>query len=192
MAIVVQPGQCLMDIAIQYGGDATAIVDIALQNGLAITDDVLAGQVLLNFAVADTEMAAYILAKGYVPATDGLEGVTTVNNGNPVKLPFNVVVLNPAECIVDVNQCLFDIAIQYQGDFTAIVDLALLNGLAITDDIAPGLVLAKQAIPANTNVADYFRSKSLVPATAFTDANQAETNPGGIGYWYIQQDFIIS
>jgi len=46
MIIQVLYGQTLMDIAIQYYGDARALVDLANDNGLSISADAFAGQSL--------------------------------------------------------------------------------------------------------------------------------------------------
>lgn len=47
MIIVVENGQTLMDLAIQYYGNASAIFDLANDNGLAVTDELHPGTALV-------------------------------------------------------------------------------------------------------------------------------------------------
>lgn len=82
-----------------------------------------------------------------------------------------------------------DVAIQYGGDTRAIVDLALLNNISATDEIAPGSKLIVPDVALNTQVVNYLARKNKVPATNmdFTIHQKLE----GIGYWRIALDFIV-
>lgn len=64
--------QCLMDLAIQYSGDAGAILAIALANGISMTASVLPGTVLEEAVVLNTPVYNYFKDNGYVPATDSV------------------------------------------------------------------------------------------------------------------------
>ena len=65
------------------------------------------------------------------------------------------------------NQSLLDIAIQEYGTASGVFVLAVANGLDVTDALKPGQVLT---IPEwnqkNTDVAGYFKSRRIYPATA--------------------------
>ncbi len=68
--IVVRPGQSLPDIAVQYGGDQEAWATIAALNGLALTADLVAGQVLIIPDVAPDKRTAAIFKLGrFFPAS---------------------------------------------------------------------------------------------------------------------------
>ncbi|MOA43351.1 hypothetical protein D3C78_1654920 [compost metagenome] len=71
--MVVQQGQCLIDIAIQHCGDASAAFAIAALNGLSVTDDVLPGVDLLIPEILDKGMTDYFLKNGFVPATGSVK-----------------------------------------------------------------------------------------------------------------------
>jgi len=62
--------------------------------------------------------------------------------------------------IITEGQSLVDVALQELGNVEALFDLADANGLAITDLLTPGQVLA---VPASTSavpsLADYFRAR---------------------------------
>jgi hypothetical protein len=45
--IIIEEGQCLMDIAIQYYGSAESLVDLCNDNGLALGDSVASGTRLM-------------------------------------------------------------------------------------------------------------------------------------------------
>ncbi len=75
----VQVHQSLMDIAIQYCGSAEAVFALAVLNGLSITDDLVAGQVLLlpiEYNVAIAQIFAqenYYPAVNILPSQDGID-----------------------------------------------------------------------------------------------------------------------
>ena len=57
--MIVEQGQCLVDMAIQYNGNALAIFDIALIHGISLTEDIVPGQELKETAVLDTRIKNY-------------------------------------------------------------------------------------------------------------------------------------
>jgi hypothetical protein len=71
------------------------------------------------------------------------------------------------------GQSLFDIAIQYCGDATAALEIALMNNISLTDDS-----FSELTIPASYNkrVVDYYRDNSLSPATSATKIIQIITH----------------
>lgn len=96
-----------------------------------------------------------------------------------------------ATAIVQQGQSLMDISIEKCGSVTALFELALANGLSITDDVEVGTTL-QLPIPTNAAVKQYFENKGIVPATIEAAAKQFENlNPQGIGYWEIGNDFIV-
>ena len=56
-SVTVKDGQTLYDIAVQQLGSATYVFDLAQLNGLAITDEIVSGQVLLLPDVAFEDQA---------------------------------------------------------------------------------------------------------------------------------------
>jgi hypothetical protein len=64
----VQAGQTLADIAIQYCGRLDAFAALAALNGLGLTDDIEAGDVLTLPDVTDKRTVAAFKAGGYFPA----------------------------------------------------------------------------------------------------------------------------
>ena len=89
--------------------------------------------------------------------------------------------------IVEQGQCLVDMAIQNNGNALAIFDIALINGISLTEDIVPGQELKETAVLDN-RIKNYF--SKITPASG-NDADLL-VQPQGIGYWYIGLDFIIS
>ena len=68
------------------------------------------------------------------------------------------------------RQSSFDVAVQTAGSAEAAFDLAMLNGLSVTDELETGLEL----VPANTSegrglrnrgIVDYYTNRQLKPAT---------------------------
>ena len=88
------------------------------------------------------------------------------------------------------GQSLFDIAIQSAGSIEAVFDIALANGISITDDLEPGTVLVVPAV-LNRQVAEYYRVNGIQPATGIT-VSDAPALQEGVEFWGIEYDFIVS
>lgn len=88
------------------------------------------------------------------------------------------------------NQSLLDLAVMYCGSAVAVFGLALTNGLSVSDDLSAG---AQIEIPGvvDQDVADYYKSRGLQPATAITISPDAPEQLEGIGYWILENDFVV-
>jgi hypothetical protein len=64
------------------------------------------------------------------------------------------------------GQSLIDIAIQELGSAEGAYNLAVLNGMSITDDLVPGQELVMPDV-VNKNISTYYANKSLTPATVY-------------------------
>lgn len=84
------------------------------------------------------------------------------------------------------RQSILDIAIQHCGSVEAAFQIALLNNLALTDELVPGQQIEIPAV-VNSSVVQYYEVNNIQPATALTE----DETPGGIGYWIIELDFEI-
>jgi hypothetical protein len=87
---------------------------------------------------------------------------------------------------VSSRQSIFDLAIQTGGGIEASFSLALQNNVSLTDELQPGQEL-QTADMVDRDVASYYNSHSLTPATALTDS----VFEAGIGYWTIEFDFAV-
>lgn len=88
------------------------------------------------------------------------------------------------------SQSLLDLAIQHTGSVENAFDLALANGLSLTDDLEAGesIQLIAYGIQQNKDILNYYTAKNIQPATAITAAVE---QPQGISYWAIGIDFIV-
>jgi hypothetical protein len=88
------------------------------------------------------------------------------------------------------NQSLLDIAIQEDGNILAAFEWALANGISITDMVDSGQKLnAPSSRYRNADVANYFKGKSQMVATALNDNELFPTL--GIGGMIIETNFTI-
>lgn len=90
------------------------------------------------------------------------------------------------------GQSLFDIALQHCGAADAAYDIALLNGLSITDALEVG---AQLELPPAMSVAvmRHYASAGIKPATALTKAQEQDTIGGeGVEFWAIEINFVVS
>lgn len=90
------------------------------------------------------------------------------------------------------GQSLFDIALQMCGSAESAFELALMNGLALSDELVNGQVLEVPAV-AEKQIVQQYAVDNVFPATAITPEQYNETIVGeGIEFWGIEYDFIIS
>lgn len=89
------------------------------------------------------------------------------------------------------RQTMLDMAVQVSGSVEAAFDLAVRNGLSITERLLPGMELLESE-PVNRDIAIYYAAKRLQPATE-TDW-EPDTKPSGEGieFWAIEIDFVVS
>jgi hypothetical protein len=87
--------------------------------------------------------------------------------------------------ILKKNQTLLDFAVQFGGDTSDWLAVALANGLSLTDEVAPGTELA---VVSNTARVTNYLMKSEVDITGGAFRNDL----GGIGYMQIGTNFRVS
>ena len=184
--------QTLTDIATQYLGSADAAYDIAVLNGLSVTDDIVPGTELIMPAIVNAEIVSYYVNKGIQPATALVAQAELIQS-----IVDTFVIIQPVQskhvAIVLEGQNLVDIATQYCGSGDVAYDIALLNDLSVTDELEAGSELSLPAIT-NKKIAEYYKNKGLQPATGYTmnSVNPLPTGLEGIGNWAIETEFIIS
>jgi hypothetical protein len=91
---------------------------------------------------------------------------------------------------VQAGQTLIDIAIQELGDGSRVAEIAVLNDLNITEDLLGGTILKMpDADISKRSLVNLFRDKSNAPASWITADEEVRLE--GIGYWYIDNDFVV-
>lgn len=87
------------------------------------------------------------------------------------------------------GQNLLDVVVQETGSMEKAMDVALDNGLNITDDLTPGQEInIDEELQKDNYVVSDLQLKGAKPATGTT----AIEVPGGINYMGIEIDFIVS
>ena len=90
------------------------------------------------------------------------------------------------------RQSLFDVAVQHCGTMEAAFELAMLNGVALTDDLTPGTELSLTE-PDDKSIVQTFDVNRYIPATGFTQSEIMGVMglDEGIEFWGIEFDFIV-
>ena len=95
--------------------------------------------------------------------------------------------------IVQDNQTLFDIAILNDGTCDSAFDWAVANGISITDDLLVGTnMVLSTSIFTNDDIANYFKARNHMVATALTLDHNMLVAQTGIGTMTIESTFIIA
>lgn len=86
------------------------------------------------------------------------------------------------------NQSIFDLVTQFNGDVRACVQWCLINGYSITDALSAGEDFEEVETEFDNNIVqDYYINKRFELATADVEV---EGRPCGVGYWFVENDFI--
>lgn len=93
--------------------------------------------------------------------------------------------------MVKERQTLLDIALQTSGSVEAVVDLALANGLSITDELSDGQVLEVVEVK-DVAVVSRYEISGIFPATEASDEERSAMAYEGIGFMAIENDFVVS
>lgn len=90
------------------------------------------------------------------------------------------------------RQCFIDLAMQHMGNAEAGLQLALSNGRSITELLTAGTLFPTPPV-IEPNVVELFRTQKAVPASVLPYGSpHSDEPPGeGIGFWYLENDFII-
>jgi hypothetical protein len=90
------------------------------------------------------------------------------------------------------NQTLQDIVIRYCGTIEALVQIAILNNISITQELVPGqLIQIPNKDFDNQELVNYFNINKIQPACGFV-GNTLPDVPTGIDYMIIGTDFIVA
>lgn len=75
------------------------------------------------------------------------------------------------------QQTVADVAIAWQGSIEAVYDIAVLNGIAITDELIPGADIIVGSLIYDADVANYYANKNIQPATGFVFVPDGQFEP---------------
>ncbi len=92
------------------------------------------------------------------------------------------------------GQTLFDIVIQEKGSLEGLFDVMASNNLNASDELEAGDTVIIEGDPADRQTLKYITKKKIKPATRISSASSSSvsTTLGGIGYWIIEDDFVVS
>lgn len=190
--MIAKQHQTIIDLAIQSCGSAEAAFELALLNGVSITDEIAVGETVYTPSVQDVDVLNYYTQKAICPATSVGVIPDLVAGVVDSYISYESLLQNDEVIVLD-GQNFIDLATFYCGSPDLAAEFALLNGLTVTDTLEAGIKLKKPAV-SNKKVQAYFAQKNIHPATDIditSDAGSA-VELAGIGYWAIEVDFIIS
>jgi hypothetical protein len=155
--------QSILDLAIAIYGDAGAAIYLALENGVGVSDELPAGMKLRE------------IPGGFKPPRYTARAAsTTVKKIEPY--------------IVSYKQSLQDVAMLLAGDAQAAVQLAIINDIALGEELSPGTEINYEGITIySRTVVDYFTRNGYVPATGSVAPAVVEP-PVGVGFYLLTDD----
>lgn len=190
-AVRILKSQTLTDIAIQELGDVTRVLEIAVMNDLSITDPLTAGETILvpDALIEKLSITKLFKETANAPASDDEEEeiIAGIGDGSAVITLHDVIT---QRSILE-GQTIIDLATQDLGDPERAMEIAVLNDRSITDHLVPGELLeTPTAEESKYNMLRLFSNPANAPASDETDVEIIPVNEG-IGYWRIENDFIV-
>lgn len=89
------------------------------------------------------------------------------------------------------NQSFLDISIQHTGSVYNAFAIAAANGMAVSENLVPGNnYTIPDTVKNDTDIQNYFWTKSIKPATSFTDLENI-TERRGIGWMKVATTFKV-
>lgn len=96
------------------------------------------------------------------------------------------------EVTIQYGQNIFDVCAQKLGDATRAMEVAVLNGISVTDTLQAGTKLLLPAADDNKrSVLQVFSVAMNLPANGYCSAD-AVNELAGIGYWIVGYNFKVS
>ena len=91
------------------------------------------------------------------------------------------------------NQSLLDIAVQSNGTALSVFEIAIKNGISITDELVPGQNIALfESEIIDREIVDYFAAKKMTVATNYNGTEEENIiSDAGIGSMVIEATFIV-
>ena len=89
------------------------------------------------------------------------------------------------------GQSLYDIACKALGSAAAAIQIALLNGISVTDNLLVGQDINIPDV-VNKDIATFYANNGIDPATGMSDTELEELKISGLGYMALGIDFIVS
>lgn len=162
MSITTQHNQSFLDIAIQEHGDADAAVLIAIENGVDLSSDLTPGTSLSSISFeSDTRV--------YESSIEVSKEVTYS---------------------MQHNQSLLDVAIQLGGDVQTAVELAVLNNMTLSEELAVGREIVYTGLKvASSSIVENFKRNGFIPATGTTILINRQT--GYVLAGYVTNGYVI-
>lgn len=166
--VAVFNGQCLQDIAIREMGGLEGIFLIAGVNGISITQAVENTELEIPKKYINERISLYYLKNKIENAT--AETVITVFKLGAITLESKNIEEKEqkGEVIAMVNQNLQDLSIETTGTLESIFELALLNGLKITEKPVAGKRYNAEFAEKENDIVNYYIAKGIKPATGLS------------------------
>ena len=79
MEIIAQNNQSILDIALQVSGSAEDAFDLAFENDLSVTEDLMSGHILSVIPVTNRRVVDYYQSNSIFPATATMTDTTEFN-----------------------------------------------------------------------------------------------------------------
>lgn len=88
------------------------------------------------------------------------------------------------------RQCFLDLAMQHAGTASAAVDMAFQSLLPLSQIFEAGTQLPSPVV-VDAEIVELYRVEKVVPASNFTIVTDPPSSGEGIGWWYLENDFIV-
>lgn len=190
MNITARYNQTLIDMALQGAGDVEQCMNVAALNNLSLTATLTPGAIVTTpDATGDKQkLQKFFNTSPYNPASIGSgEAITGLTSFIQITPAIAKGALSIRE-----GQTVIDMALQGSGDVDRLIEVAMLNGLSITDELVAGsLIITPGALLNKRSLALFFNAAPYYPASGEAGNNNNDADEHGVGYDVIEDDQIV-
>lgn len=88
------------------------------------------------------------------------------------------------------RQCFLDLAMQHAGSASAAVAMAFQNLMPLTQLFNAGVELPAPVV-VDAEIVQLYKVEKVIPASIHTVITDPPSSGEGIGWWYLENDFIV-
>jgi hypothetical protein len=190
MQITVKHNQDVSDVALLVYGNAEKLFETAAVQSISITDDLLAGEVLLyddpDLQAAQRRISELLARPMNIPASADAMPMMAGITGTVVLVPMSNNL--PGE-VVRPKQCLVDMAMQHLGNTNDLFGLAASLGFSMTEALTAGdrLLMPGKELTRIERALNVLLNRAYnIPASDMDADGPPQTEIlEGIDYWYV-------
>ena len=178
MKLTASNGQTTVDICLQATGGLKKLVDLAIETGLSITQQVQAGESIeTDIRPENQAILDYYNLNSIRPVSNNFAEPATIEGQEIIAITENQ---QQNRLVAAKRQSTADLCIEAIGAVDEIVTFCLENGIGITTDVIPGNKYQSPGVVTDQLIVDYYQSNRIKPITYALETSDSTLFASGL------------